>query len=191
MNIILAQISALLANVSLVLSNSQKTRKKILLFLIFNNIFDFIQYFLLNAYTGAFTSIICLFRTYLFNKKNNSFFFKKYIALYLIITIHIIVTIFTYNGLESIFPLLASVFYAIVLYQDKTKNIRIGSCIMSSMWITYNSIVGAYVSVITESIALISCLIAIYRFDIKKKKQVIDDNTKVTEEEKQESYEYI
>ena len=43
------------------------------------------------------------------------------------------------------------------------------AAIASVLWIVYNLAVGAYVSVFDYTIELISSLVAIYRFDIKKK----------------------
>lgn len=168
MKLILAQIFSILGCVAMIISNNQKSRKKILFFLFFDNLFYFLQYIMLDAYTGAFSNLISLFRTVLFNKKSDTKFYKKNYALYLVLLLHLLIGIITFDGIKSLFPMVASISYAIVLYQDNTKKIRLGTSLMLLMWVIYNIFVQAYVGVLTESILLLASIIAIIRFDIKK-----------------------
>ena len=79
MNIVeeVAQIFGTLGAISMLCSNRQKTRRKILFCLIFDGLFYFIQYILLKAYTGAFTNLISIVRVLTFNKKGTNDFFKS------------------------------------------------------------------------------------------------------------------
>lgn len=167
---VLAQICGVLGATAMLISSWQKTRKKILFFLIFDNAFYIAQYILLNAYTGAFTNVIGLFRILLFNFKGKNKFFKKNWCLYIIILLYIIVGILTYKDLGSIFPIIASILYAIVLWQENPKSIRIGTSIMLFMWVIYNLFVNAYIGVITEGIMFLSSILAIVKIDVLKNK---------------------
>lgn len=167
---VLAQIFGILGSCAMILSSWQKERKRILFFLIFDNVFYFIQYILLFAYTGAYTNIIGLIRLYLFGKKGKNKFFKKNYSLYIVIFLYLLIGVLTYENLSSIFPVVSSVIYAIVLWQDNPKHIRIGSSIMLLMWCVYNVLVHAYVGALTEGILFISSVLAIIKIDILKKK---------------------
>ena len=173
MNIVegLAQVFGTLGAISMLCSSWQKTRKKMLFCLIFDGLFYFIQYILLKAYTGAFTNLISIARVITFNKKGSNSFFKKNYILYIIILLYIIVGIYTYDGIISLLPTIATVIYTVALWQDDTKIIRYGSIMMFSMWLLYNIIVQAYISAVVEGILLIGTLISIIKFDFMNKKQ--------------------
>ena len=170
---ILAQIFGVLGSCAMIVSSWQKERKNILFFLAFDNIFYFIQYVLLNALTGAYTNIIGLIRLYLFEKKGKNMFFKKNYTLYIVILLYILVGVLTYENLGSIFPIVSSIIYAIVLWQYNPKYIRIGSSIMLLMWCIYNVLVHAYVGVLSEGILFISSILAIIKIDVLKNKEII------------------
>ena len=97
MNLFLvAQIMGICGAMSMVVSSWQKTRKNMLLFLLFDNTFYFLQYVLLGAYAGAFTSIVSLFRTLVFSQKNKNKFFSTNIPLFGIIIIYSIISFSTF-----------------------------------------------------------------------------------------------
>ena len=177
---VIAQIMGGLGAVSMILSSWQKSRKKIFLFLVFDNLFYFLQYIFLQAYAGAFTNIVGLFRTILFSKKGENKFLKTNYPLYLVIILYILINIFTYDGISSLFPALASIIYAFVLWQDEPKKIRFGSSIMLLMWFVYNLFVKAYVGALVEFTLFISAVVAIIKIDIKDKKK---EEQKLKEEE--------
>ncbi len=165
---IFAQILGGFGAISTMLSSWQKSRDKIFTFLLFDNIFYILQYIILNAYAGALTNIVSLFRTILFKNKGKNKFLSSNYPLVIIIFLYIILNIFTYNSLFSLFPSVASIVYAIVLWQDEPKKIRMGSSFMLFMWFIYNLVVRAYVGAFTELSLFISSVIAIIKIDLKK-----------------------
>lgn len=166
---VFAQIFGILGALSMLCSNWQKTREKMLFCLIFDGLFYFIQYILLKAYTGAFTNLISLIRAILFNKKGTNDFFRKNYILYIILLLYVIIGIFTYNGVISLLPTIATIIYTVTLWQDAANVIRYGSVMMFTMWLIYNIIVGAYASAIVEGVLLIGTIISIIKFDIMNK----------------------
>lgn len=172
---ILAQIFGVLGASAMIVSSWQKTRKKILFFLFFDNIFYFIQYVLLGAFTGAYTNIVGLIRLVLFGFKGKNDFFKKNYCLYIICLLYVFVGLLTYTGISSIFPVISSVIYAIVLWQDNPKLIRIGTTIMLGMWCVYNLLVHAYVGALTEGIMCMSSILAIIKIDILKNRKIFNN----------------
>lgn len=168
--IFIAQLFGGLAALFGLLSSWQKTRKRIFLFLIFDNVFYMIQYLLLGAYTGVVINIIGLFRLYLFNNKKK---YKKYnrLPLYLILALYLISGYFTYENIYCLLPIIASLVYASALWNDSPKVIRIGSALIAFCWGLYNLFVSAYLGALIEVIVFISTLIAIYNLNFKKIKK--------------------
>lgn len=172
--IILAQILGALGSLSMMLSSWQKSRSRIFFFLLFDNIFYFLQYIVLQAYSGAIVNIVGLFRIYVLSKKGKNKFYSTNYPLYIVIFMYIIVNFFTYNGVASLFPAIASIIYIIVLWQDNPKKIRLGSAFMLFMWCMYNLIVKAYVGALTEFVLFLSSIFAIFKIDILKSKNKLD-----------------
>lgn len=168
---IVAQIMGVCGALAMMLSSWQKSRKGIFVFLIFDNIFYFLQYIFLGAYSGAFTNVIGLVRTITFSRKGKNKFLRTNYPLIVIIILYIAINILTYDGLTSLFPAIASIIYAVVLWQDEPKRIRLGSSIMLLMWFIYNLCVGAYVGALTEFTLFVSSVIAIIKIDIMGKKE--------------------
>ena len=162
----LSQLFGILAAFSMFASSWQKTRNKILFYLIFDNIFYFLQYLLLGAYSGAMSNIVGLLRTISFSKKGKNRFYKTNIMLYIIVILHVFVGLVTYDGILSLFPIFASILYAIVLWQDNTTRIRIGTSIVLFMWIIYNFNIQAYISFLAYIVLFLSYLLSIIRIDI-------------------------
>ncbi len=171
---IFAQILGGLGAISMMLSSWQKSRKKIFVFLLFDNIFYLLQYIVLGAYAGAITNVVGLVRTILFSKKGKNKFLSSNYPFAIVIFLYIILNVFTYDGLFSLFPSVASIVYAIVLWQDEPKKIRMGSSFMLFMWFIYNLVVRAYVGALTEFCLFVSSVIAIIKIDLKHKSEVIE-----------------
>ncbi len=168
---IVAQIFGLFGSLSMITSMWQKTRKKMLWFLTFDSIFYAIHYLFLGAYAGAVNNVVGIFRTFTLAKKNTTEFYKKNYILYIVIALYLIFGIITYNGINSLFPSIASIIYCIVIWLDKPKNIRFGTAIMLLLWLLYNIGVKSYVGAITEACLLVSTIIAIIKIDILKVKK--------------------
>ena len=162
---ILGQLFGILGAIATIISSIQKKRKSMMIFLIFDPLFYTIQYILLNAYAGVLSNIIGVIRTVIFSFKGKTKFFNTNYPLYIILFLYLMINVFTYKNLYSIFPIIASIVYACVLWQDNPKNIRKGSLFMFSMWFIYNLVVKAYVGMIVELILLTSTIISICKLD--------------------------
>lgn len=167
--IILAQIFGLLGAVSMLLSSWQKTKDKVLTFLILDSLFYFVQYILLGALSGAFTNIIGLIRTILFKYKDKNKILQNNIILYIVMLGYIIIGIITYKGIISLFPVIIGILYSMLLWQNNVKKIRIGTSVMILSWLIYNISVSAYMAALVEVVLLISSIGAIIKIDILKK----------------------
>ena len=148
---------------SIVLSNWQKSKNKMMLFILFDSIFYFIQYVLLKANTGAVTNIVSFFRVILFSKKDKIKIKNKNILLYMILIVYLILGLLTFKTFVDCLPIIATIIYSIFLWQDNPQKIRIGSSIMFSMWMIYDICVKAYFGAIAECFLLITAILSIIK----------------------------
>ena len=166
--IIVAQIFALIAFILYTISFQFKKRGNVLKTQIFANIFYTIEYIMLDAYAGVNNSLFGIARSllfYVFDKKKKKC--PPYVAV-IFLTLVVIFGFISYTDVFSVLPVIISIIFFVSLYTEDMKLYRKVAVIASVLWIIYNIAVNAYVSVFDYSIELISSLIAIYRFDIKK-----------------------
>ena len=164
---ILAQILGAIALLILFLSFQKNEKQTLLKYQIGSSIFFAAQYLFLQAYSGCLMNLTCMVRNILFRKyegKNIPIYF-----LVLVIFIMIVLSLFSYVGPISLLPCIACVLYSYGVWQNNLKITRKIEVISCSLYIIYNINVLAYVGLISTLIELISTLIAIYRFDIRKK----------------------
>lgn len=163
---ILAQILGAIALFILVLSFQKNEKQTLLKYQIASSSFFAGQYLFLQAYSGCLINIACIIRNILFRKYDGKKIPLSFLIL--IIFIMIILSLFSYVGPISLLPCIACVLYTFSLWQNNLKITRIVEIISCSLYIIYNIKVLAYVGLVSTIIELISALIALYRFDIKK-----------------------
>ena len=165
-NFIIAQIIGILALIILMLSFQKNEKKLLLKYQTISSFLYAVQYAFLEGYTGSLMNITSMARNFIFNKYNN-----KKVPIYWLIIIVILMIIFsliTYIGVISLLPMFAVVSYSIAIWYGNLKLIRFTEVISCILFIIYNINVLAITGLIATIIELISALIAIYRFDIKK-----------------------
>ena len=146
------QLIGVLAFCVLVLSFYNKNSKTIIAYQIVSNFAYTVHYFLLGALSGAFISFIGIFRNIAVIKVNNH---KKALVI-IVIGLYLLVTLIFYEGIYSLFPLVANSVYLITMIKGTKKSLLIGGIISPIMWSTYGIFVGSYASAITEAILLVS-----------------------------------
>ena len=163
----LAQLFGVIGLIILILSFQQNKKSKLLKYQIFSSFCFAIQYLCLNAISGCLMNSMTLARNIIFSKFKDR---VPIIYLIVIIILMIILSMFSYNGLISIFPTIAVILYSIAIWQKNLTFTRIAEVIGCVLFIIYNINVLAISGLITTVIEMISAIIAIYRFDIKKQK---------------------
>ena len=164
---ILANILGVIGIFFLVVSVQCNKKSSILIFQIFANIFYGLQYLTLGAFSAGVMSIVSLLRCLIFYSYDRK---GKLVPLwlFLILALSIIFPIFfTYDGILSLFPIVATLVYSYATWQKNLSLFRKLVLSVSILWITYNFCVGAYISVIGSIFEFVSSLLAIYRLDIK------------------------
>lgn len=144
----IAQILGFIALIFIVLSYQNTEKKKFLLIQIFANIFFGLQYLVLSAFSAFCSSIISLIRTIIFFKYEKE---SKKTPIIILISILIIISIFgiiTYEGIYSLIPIAIALAYSYGTWHNNLKLTYVIGIIASLLWIYYNFLVGAYISII-------------------------------------------
>lgn len=171
---ILAQIVGIIVLVITVISIQFKTKEKILICQIIANILVAIQYFLLNALTGAVVSIINVIRCIIFyhyKKKDKK---PSIIFLTIFIGVAIISGILTWQNGLSIIPIIATIIFTYGLWQDNVRITRICTAVTAGNWAIYNVVVKAYAGALQSVAECISAIIAMIRHREKMNREFIN-----------------
>lgn len=168
---IVAQIFGLLDLVLTWISMQINDKKKIIFLMALVNIFSAICFILLGSISGA---LICGFAVLqVFINKICEEKFNKVpswlIAIYIIISV--LLGFISFNRYVDIIPIICSVLYSLTIIQGKEKNIRMLSLINILLWVAFDLVYGAYTTVISDFITVISTVVGIYRFDFRKSKE--------------------
>lgn len=170
------QIVAIIAAGLEVIAVQRAKRKNILLWFILSDIAFAISYVLYGLKSAA--VIVCIdtvitivnYRLALKDKKIN-----KLLGTFFIL-IAISTSIYTYEKIWDILPIIASVTYTLSVMQVKEKNIRFLIFINLISWLTYDIKGKAYVTVVTDTCSLASTIASIIRYDLLKNGVKTNDN---------------
>lgn len=165
-------IFSILAFMALILSICIKDRKKSLGVQSLNCLFEAIYSFIINAFTGAFLSIINFIRTYIFMQSEK---IKRKIYVFVLIifeSIIILNCIYIGNGMISLLPTIGSIIRTYCLWQSNMKLVRISGITTGILYGLYYSYYQSWFIVAGDIILLFTSIISIYKYDIKKKEKV-------------------
>lgn len=165
-------ILSILAFIALILSICIKDRKKSLGVQSLNCLFEAMYSFTINAFTGAFLSIINFIRTFIFMQ---SVKIKRNIYVFILImfeSIIILNCIYTWNGIISLLPTIGSIIRTYCLWQSNMKLVRISGITTGILYGLYYLYYQSWFIVAGDIILLITSIISIYKYDIKKEDKV-------------------
>lgn len=128
------------------------------------NIFYSLQYFLLNALTGAFTAIIAIIKGIVYNHYEKSNKIIPIIFPIIFILVLLIIFYFSYININSILPILINILLILFTYTSNLKHLRINALFCAILWIIYNANVGAYSALMGNILEIISAIISLHRF---------------------------
>ena len=124
-----------------------------------------IQYYLLDAPTGAIMNLVGVMRNYIFYKLVEKGKSTK-IAMWIFCVVYVASAIITWEGPESLLPLVGKLCSTVAYSMKNTRFIRIINIPTLTMWIVYNITCSAWEALAADTISLVSVLIAMGRFDI-------------------------
>ena len=165
-------ILSILAFIALILSICIKDREKSLGVQSLNCLFEAMYSFTINAFTGAFLSIINFIRTFIFMQ---SVKIKRNIYVFILIMFESIIVlncIYTWNGIISLLPTIGSIIRTYCLWQSNMKLVRISGITTGILYGLYYLYYQSWFIVAGDIILLITIIISIYKYDIKKEDKV-------------------
>lgn len=164
---ILSQILISIAICSDILSFQFKRRSHIIGCLLVSCILISSHFLLLDHITAACLGVIAAFRFTV------SLFSTSRIWLTFFITVTVITSAYTYNGLLSILGCSGALFGTIASFCKEDKLLRQLMCICTSLWIIHNYLAGSPGAVVMELLFLSSNVVGYFRYYIRPKKQVL------------------
>ena len=168
---ILVQSVGWVALICSAISFQQKKRVGILLWQATATLVSSIYLFLLGAYEGACLDLLGFVAKMTFSKGGKVLGVSLGVWRIVFLGAMLVAGILTWADIYSLLAILASCLSLLALSMKSPTKIRLISLLVGPCWIVYNLVYGAYPSILMECIALTSIIIAIVRYDIKKKKE--------------------
>ncbi len=160
---LIAQIIGLIALIGNMAAVQIKNSRNLVLAISVCDIFWALQFLILGANAGAFLCLASFFRNSLVAFSNaNSI---KYIITIFLVIISIL-SVYSYQGLFSLIPFLATSLYTISLLKIDCRGFVCRSTLICSLlWIAYAIIVGSYPIIICYSFCIFSNIIGMARHE--------------------------
>jgi len=158
---IISQIFAIAMYALLASTYYLKNRKNVLIINILAMIAQGISFICLKAYTGLAMDVVAIIRNLIFmieekkDGKSEQNTKRNIITLASLYIITILLSIFTYNGLPSLFSVLGTFLYTYSIWQKNTNTYKLLGIPTSLSWIAYNIYIKSIFGSILESIILI------------------------------------
>lgn len=150
LNFYLAQITAILAWIFLIISYWKNKDNKLLVLQVISCIFFILNYIFLKAYTGLFVIVFEIIRDSLYIKLEDD---KKTFIYSL--PIYAMIGLFSYDGFWSLFSIFASLNDGYALIYKGKKVVFLG-IITYVLWLIYDLYYLSYANVIAEAAVIIS-----------------------------------
>lgn len=141
-----------------------KTRARIIIVQSIACVLWVTQFILLgNALSGAVLNTIFAVRGFVFAYRDKLGKLNC-VALPIVFSAFLVIAeFFIFSGPLDILPLVGGIASTVAVYQTKEQKIRIFSLLSSPCWLIYDVFAGSVAGTITESLAICSILIALYR----------------------------
>lgn len=162
-----AQVFGIIIFIFEILCIISTKKKNVLIYNTFTNIFSFLQYLFLEAYSGVYAILVTFVRNFIFSKYDKN---KKKIPFYWIIIIFILLVITnikSYNGILSIIPLIVVLLYTFSIWKYNVGYYKIIKMFVHTLLAVYNFYCAAYAGFITQIIFILICA---HSYTIYKKK---------------------
>ncbi len=170
---LISQIIGFIAFIFSLIAYHRKNKKDILTNMVLSNILNLVHYLLLGAFSGCITKLLAIFRDYFIILKEKYSKLSNIFYLFLFIILYILATLFTYNGILSVLPLISAIIYIIFIWNGDEIKIKKVAFFCYFLWLVYNIFVISISGIISNVISIISTLIAIInmkQYHIKKSK---------------------
>lgn len=176
-----AQIFGLCGMTMNVLSYQRKEQREIIFMQLIGSLFFAVNFFMIGAFVGALLNVVGMLRAVAYWQRER-FHAQKihwvfglgiaYIAIY-ILSFTVFGTEPTAKNLSvEILPVIGMIITTVSFYLGRARAVRIlGGMINSPLWLTYNIVNFTLGGIISESVSLVSIVLGIIRYDVKKKEK--------------------
>ena len=166
--LLIAQLFGLLGVVFYLLSFQQKRRSGIVFVNIVSRVFYVLQYFLLRAFDGVAMDFLGLISSLCAGFALRLSPRKRFLLFSAVNVSIIVVGLLLYKDVFSLFAIAATVLEGAALWLRREKLIRLLTLVSAPLWLIYNVSNLAFGSALGNALAMVSIVIALARFDLKK-----------------------
>ncbi|MBR6739978.1 MAG: YgjV family protein [Clostridia bacterium] len=163
-----AQILGFIGLALAIVSFQSNRRRNILLFQLLAGTVFTLHFLLIGAYTGSLLNVIGVARSAVFSFKGKKWADSR-VWIGVFCAAMAVIGIFTWDGPASLLPTVAMMLTTVAFFLSNPTYIRRLNLPSSPMWMVYNLINRSYGGILTECFVMTSLLIAMFRFDRKKK----------------------
>lgn len=169
----IAQIVGIVAIIIFLLSYQQKDRKKIIIWNATSRILYILQYCLLLSFGGAALDILGIIASLLAARKDRGFIGRHKLLFFLLSDAAMIIAalLLVRDDPLVIFSLIGVLLHTGAFWISNEKTIRILSLVGSPFWFIYNLLSMAYPSAVGDAMTMVSIIVAMIRYDRKKRKE--------------------
>ncbi len=164
-------IYSILALLAICISLNIKERKKSLYVQSLNCFFESLYDFTIEAYTGAILSLITFTRSLIFIRKDK---FNKVLYLMILILFEGIIIAncyFSWAGVISLLPTIASIIRTYCLWQSDMRLVRMSGLTTGIMYGSYYIYYHSWFMVLGDMILFLAAIYAIFSIDFKPKRK--------------------
>ena len=129
------------------------------------------HFYLLGAYAAAGINLICVGRAVVFYFRGKYHWANLPVIPAIFCLLNLGSTLFTWTGPMDILAVSGAALQTIGLWMREPRKIRWIMMSSTPFWIAYDILNHSYVGIATELIALASILVAVWRFDIRHRRQ--------------------
>ena len=175
---LVAEIFGAIAIILAVVSLQYRDKTKLLLFQTIQSVIKTFSMFFAGGIAGAYNQLVGLVRKYWFYKNSKNAKKNELYLLFLFCGLSVLVTILTWEGLISLFPMIAIIGVTYGLWQDDPYILRWFSLFGGLGYGTYNFIISNNANAISEVIMFTATLVSIatlHMQDNKKEKTVLEN----------------
>ncbi len=176
---IIAQTVGIFGMIANFLSFQQKKQKGVVTFQFFAALLFAVNFLMLGAYIGALLNVIGVIRAVVFiNREKLKAEHPLWLIFFILAFSSAYPLVFTVFGKEpnlknfiiELLPVIAMILSTISFRLTKAKDIRRFGLFSSPMWLIYNVFCFSIGAIVSEILNLISIVVGIIRFDLKKNK---------------------
>ncbi len=180
---IIAQILGIFGMIFMISSYQIKSQRGIIVLQLFGALFFFLNFLFLGiasgmVLAGMILNFIAILRAIVFSNKARFRADKKiwlwgFIASYFATYVLIFTVLGTEPSAENLIiellPVIGMISSNIAFFKNDARSVRLLGFITSPMWLIYDSFRFSLGGIITEALSLISIIVGLIRYDIKKK----------------------